>query len=255
MKRLKRLALLLTVLLLLPLLASACSQVNFGRDWRSASRASADIAPDPANTPEAVIQVYAARAFNWRGILAVHTWLATKAQDADHYVVHQVVGWRRGGGRSVVVSAIDLPDRRWYDAEPELLLDLRGPRAAALIPEIEAAVASYPHAHQYTLWPGPNSNTFVAYVGRAVPGLELELPVTAIGKDYLSGGDLAGPAPSGSGAQVSLFGLGGLLVSAREGLELNLLGLVVGLDVYPPALKLPGIGRLGVTPDPVRDGT
>ena len=103
------------------------------------------------------------------------------------------------------------------------------------------------------------SNSFVVSLCFAAATLSaqnhLELPVTAIGKDYLSGGDLAGPAPSGSGAQVSLFGLGGLLVSAREGLELNLLGLVVGLDVYPPALKLPGIGRLGVTPDPVRDGT
>lgn len=254
MKRLKRLALLLAVLLVLPLLVSACSQVNFGRDWRSASRASAGIAPDPSTTPEAVIQVYGARAFNWRGILAVHTWLATKSEGAEHYTVHQVVGWRRGGGRSVVVSSIDLPDRRWYDAEPELLLDLRGPRAAALIPEVEAAVAGYPHAREYTLWPGPNSNTFVAYVGRRVPGLELELPVTAIGKDYLPDGDLAGPAPSGSGAQVSLFGLGGLLVGVREGVELNLLGLVVGIDAYPPALKLPGIGRLGASPDPGREG-
>ena len=254
MKRFKRLALLTALLLVVPLLVSACSQVNFGRDWRSASRASAGIAPDPSTTPEAVIQVYGARAFNWRGILAVHTWLATKSEGAEHYTVHQVVGWRRGGGRSVVVSAIDLPDRRWYDAEPELLLDLRGPRAATLIPEVEAAIADYPHAREYTLWPGPNSNTFVAYVGRRVPGLELELPVTAIGKDYLPDGDLAGPVPSGSGAQVSLFGLGGLLVGVREGVELNLLGLVVGIDAYPPALKLPGIGRLGASPDPGREG-
>ena len=254
MPRLKRTLLLVTLLFALPLLAAACSQVNFGRDWRSASRASAGIAPDPAFTPEAVIQVYAARAFNWRGILAVHTWIATKPTDADHYTVHQVIGWRRGNGRSVVTSVADLPDRRWYDAEPKLLLDLRGPRAADLIPEIEAAVARYPHARDYTLWPGPNSNTFTAYVGREVPGLELELPVTAIGKDYLPNGNLAGVTPSGTGVQFSVLGFGGLLLSGREGLEVNLFGLVVGLDAYPPALKLPGIGRLGFANDPARSG-
>ncbi len=254
MIRPKRLLLLPALLLTLPLLVAACSQAHFGRDWRTADRTSAGIAPDPATTPEAVIQVYAARAFNWRGVLAVHTWLATKPAGADHYTVHQVVGWRRGGGRSVVVSAADLPDRRWYDAEPELLLDLRGPRAARLLPDVLAAVASYPHATEYTLWPGPNSNTFTAYVGRAVPELELELPVTAIGKDYLPQRRLAGTPPSGSGLQLSLLGYGGLLMGLREGLELNLLGLVVGLDAYPPALKLPGLGRLGFTPNPVRDG-
>lgn len=251
MKRIQRPVLLIALLLLVPLLASACSQ-SLGRDWRSASRDSAGIAPRAADTPEAVIQVYAARAFNWRGVLAVHTWLATKPAGADHYTVHQVVGWRRGGGRSVVVSTPDLPDRRWYDAEPELLLDLRGATAARLIPEVEAAIARYPHAHEYTLWPGPNSNTFVAYVGREVPGLELELPVTAIGKDYLAGGALADRAPSGTGVQLSLFGLGGLLVGLREGIEVNLFGLVFGLDAYPPAVKLPGLGRLGFSPDPGR---
>jgi hypothetical protein len=252
MPRLKRILLPLILLLFVPLLVAACSQAHFGRDWRTASRASAGIAPDPATTPEAVIQAYAARAFNWRGILAVHTWLATKPAGADHYSVHQVVGWRRGNGRSVVVSAPDLPDRRWYDADPELLLDLRGAPAAHLIPEILAAIARYPHTDEYSLWPGPNSNTFTAYIGRAVPGLELELPVTAIGKDYLGAGRWTASAPSGDGLQLSLGGYGGLLLGGREGLEVNLLGLVFGADAYPPALKLPGIGRLGFAADPSR---
>jgi hypothetical protein len=244
--------LLVILLLALPVLVASCGQVHLGRDWRTASRDSAGIAPDPVEEPQAVIQVYAARAFNWRGLLAVHTWLATKPADADHYTVHQVVGWRRGGGRPVVVSFADLPDRRWYDAEPRLLLDLRGPEAARLIPEVEAAIARSPHRYDYTLWPGPNSNTFTAYVGREVPGLQLELPVTAIGKDYLANGRLAGSSPSGTGVQLSLFGLGGLTLALREGLEVNLLGLVFGLDAYPPALKLPGLGRLGFSPDPER---
>ncbi len=45
--------------------------------------------------------------------------------------------------------------------------------------------------------------------------------------------------------QVSIVGLLGLSLGLREGVELNLLGLVLGLDLVHPALKLPGIGRLG----------
>jgi len=94
------------------------------------------------------------------------------------------------------------------------------------------------------MWPGPNSNTFTAWVLRAVPELEADLPPTAIGKDY-SGAKLIGSAPSGKGFQLSLFGLLGLTGSSVEGLELNLLGLTFGLNPFDPALKLPLIGRIG----------
>jgi hypothetical protein len=36
-----------------------------------------------------------------------------------------------------------------------------------------------------------------------------------------------------------------LLAGTSEGLEVNLLGLTFGLDVRHPALKLPGVGRVG----------
>jgi hypothetical protein len=35
------------------------------------------------------------------------------------------------------------------------------------------------------------------------------------------------------------------MLALEEGLEVNLLGLTFGLDINPPALKLPGIGRIG----------
>ena len=47
-------------------------------DWRTASHRSAGLAPDPASHRDAVVQVYAARTFGWRGAFAVHTWLAAK---------------------------------------------------------------------------------------------------------------------------------------------------------------------------------
>jgi hypothetical protein len=111
------------------------------------------------------------------------------------------------------------------------------------------AVESYPYAQTYVLWPGPNSNTFTAYVGRQVPELGLELPVTAIGKDFLTNGAFVERAPSGTGFQISIFGLAGLLVARQEGLEVNLLGLGFGIDPLGPALKLPIIGRIGFNLD------
>ncbi|MCP5151189.1 MAG: DUF3750 domain-containing protein [Ectothiorhodospiraceae bacterium] len=242
----RRAATLLLVLAAGPLLVAACGDVRLDGDWRTASRDVTGLAPDPATTPEAVVQVYAARAFKWRGVFAVHTWLATKAEGARHYAVHQVVGWRKYGNLPVVVSRLDAPDRAWYGAAPTLLAELRGPAAARAIPRIETAIADYPYARDYTVWPGPNSNTFTAFVARAVPELALDLPVTAIGKDYLPPTRPLAMAPSGTGVQVSLGGLLGATVALREGLELNLLGLVLGIDPLRPAIKLPGIGRLGM---------
>ena len=90
------------------------------------------------------------------------------------------------------------------------------------------------------------ANTFTAYIAREVPELGLDLPSNAIGKDFLPGGALFAAAPSGSGFQVSLYGLAGVLLAIDEGLELNVLGLNIGIDAAVPALKLPAIGRLGL---------
>jgi hypothetical protein len=93
------------------------------------------------------------------------------------------------------------------------------------------------------VWPGPNSNTFIAHLAREIPEMRLTLPVNAIGKDYLPLGQFVAPAPSGTGYQVSVGGLFGLTVALNEGIEINLLGLAAGIDFRNPALKLPGIGR------------
>jgi hypothetical protein len=114
-----------------------------------------------------------------------------------------------------------------------------------VIDKVEAAVAAYPYKAHYRTWPGPNSNTFTAHIARAVPELGLDLPSTAIGKDYLGLGSFAARSPSGTGFQVSLFGLLGVLIGIEEGIELNLLGLAVGVDPLDLALRLPGLGRLG----------
>jgi hypothetical protein len=109
---------------------------------------------------------------------------------------------------------------------------------------IEQAVEAYPYAEAYRVWPGPNSNTFVAHVLRSAPELRADLPATAIGKDYL-GPSFVAWSPSGTGAQLSFFGLLGVLGGLEEGLELNVLGLTFGVDPLDLAVKLPLAGRLG----------
>jgi len=213
-------------------------------DWRTASRASAGIAPDPATTPEAVIQVYAARAWSWRGVFGVHTWIAVKPTEAPEFTVYEVIGWRLYRGIGVVSVSNRPADGRWFGATPEILADIRGPGVDAIIGRIAAAAGSYPYNDRYSVWPGPNSNTFTAHVARAVPELKLDLPPTAIGKDYLDGGALVAQVPSGTGYQVSMYGLLGVLAGKEEGFEINILGLTFGIDPADMAVKLPGFGRI-----------
>jgi len=228
----------------LAMFALAAGRGVVAQDWRTASREPTGLAPDPATTSEAVVQVYAARTWGWKGSFGVHTWVAVKPPEAKTYLVYEVIGWRlRWGGSALVVSE-RTPDGHWFGNAPELLAEKRGAEAEPLIPRIEAAVQAYPYAKEYSVWPGPNSNTFTAWVSRAVPELKLDLPPTAIGKDFL-GDRIVASAPSGSGVQISLAGLLALTASGVEGIELNLLGLTFGIDPFSPALKLPLIGRIG----------
>ena len=211
--------------------------------WRESGHESSGQAPSPNAHPDAVAQVYAARTWGRRGGVAVHTWLAVKRSGAARYTRHEVIGWRlRRGGSAVVSGDERAPDGEWFSNPPLLLADLRGAHVDAVIDKIEAAVAAYPHHAEYSTWPGPNSNTFTAHIARQVPELRLDLPPTAIGKDYLAGGALFARAPSGTGWQVSVVGAFGLLVAAREGVEINLLGMTAGIRFWPPAAKLPGLG-------------
>ena len=207
-------------------------------------RGGVGLAPDPATTPEAVVQVYGARCARWRGYFGVHTWIAVKPTGASAYTIYEVMDsyFRRTG--SAVLVRKRAPDARWFGSAPGLLADKRGAGVDALIRRIDQAAREYPYAHEYVVWPGPNSNTFTAHVARAVPELEADLPPTAIGKDYL-GDRLLAKAPSGSGFQVSLFGLLGALASGVEGFEVNVLGLSLGVDPFSPAIRLPLLGRLG----------
>ena len=153
-------------------------------DWRTASRESAGIAPRPEHFKEAVVQVYGAPTWGWRGWIAIHTWISIKPRNADSYTVLEVIGWRLNRGLSVLRVATDEPDRYWFGERPELLLDHRGAAAEAMIQAIQKAADQYPWKGIYRVWPGPNSNTFPAWMARQVPELGLVLPIRAIGKNW-----------------------------------------------------------------------
>jgi hypothetical protein len=211
--------------------------------WSRADWSSAQLLPAPRAKPEAMVHVYAARTGRWKGVFADHCWIVIKEKGAGSYTRYDKVAW----GRPVKVNGW-APDARWYGHTPRLVGAMEGPAAEALIPRIRDAVARYPHSRSgdYSVWPGPNSNSFVAYVLAAVPEAGIALPPTAIGKDWRVDSHLFGRTPSSTGIQLSLGGLFGVTVAWVEGVEVNVLGLVAGIDIRRPALKVPGFGRIGM---------
>jgi hypothetical protein len=213
------------------------------RRWQTARWSSAGILPEAASDPDARVVVFAARTDGWRGVVAVHTWIVVKPAGADAYTRYEVTGF----GRPLRINGRP-PDGYWLGDRPQVVADIRGARAAAAIPKIEAAIMAYPYTEygDYRMWPGPNSNTFVATVLGAVPELEIAMPPEAIGKDFRVDGALFGLTESRTGVEMSLYGLLGIKVGKVEGIEVNVLSLVAGLDAQHPAVKLPAFGRIGL---------
>jgi Protein of unknown function (DUF3750) len=210
--------------------------------WSEADWSSAGVLPDARRVPGAVVHVLAGRTGRWKGIFAHHTWIVLKPAGETRYTRYDVVGW----GRPVRTDGW-APDGRWYSDAPHILTTLRGSEAEEAVPRIQAAIASYPFRQPgtYQAWPGPNSNTFVAHIAREVPELAPGLLPTALGKDFTAW-PLFGLTPSHTGIQLSFWGLAGVSLAWVEGIEVNVLGLVAGLDLRRPAVKLPGWGRIGL---------
>ena len=230
-------------LILLSLNILSCAQTN---DWRTATKDSAHIAPLPSVEKEAVVQVYVAKTVSWRGNFSVHSWVAVKEKNDKEYTVFHVIGWRTQRGLGTILEKKDLPDRHWFGARPELISSSIGKKAEEMIPQIHLAVKNYPYPHSYRAWPGPNSNTFVSHIIRSVPGMGVELPPNAIGKDWISDAKFISWSETKTGLQVSVYGLLGFTLGLADGVEVNVLGFSFGLDLYRPALKLPMVGRIGM---------
>lgn len=231
-------------LFLFPLAVHAALYAGKDRpaSFRDANWSSVGMLPPASADREARFLVFTGRTGRWKGIFAVHSWVVFKPEGATSWSRYDVVGW----GQPVRSNGW-APDGRWFGHVPRVLVDVRGAEAAALIPKVKATIAAYSYKDfgDYRMWPGPNSNTFTATVLRAVPELGITLPSNAVGKDFRAY-PYFGLTDSRTGVEASLWGLLGVKLGWVEGVEINFLGLVAGLDLRHPGVKLPGFGRIGM---------
>ena len=239
----RTLSLLFLVFILPALLSLAVWQADASKpqSWSSANWSSAGILPAASENAEPVVYVMAARTGRWKGAFSVHSWVVFKEAGAQTYQRYDVVGW----GNPVRNNAY-AADARWYSNEPEVLHRITGEPAARLIPEIRRAISDYPLADygDYQIWPGPNSNSFVAHILNEVPELGFALPPNAVGRDWLGNQKWFHLDPDFGNLQISIAGYAGVALGKRHGIEVNFLGLVTGIDLADPAIKLPGFGRI-----------
>jgi hypothetical protein len=213
-----------------------------GAGWQIADRTSAGLLPSAAQNQAAAVRIFAAQTVRWRGIFATHCWIVFKPAGAAAYTRYDYTAW----GEPLRMNGFE-PDGRWFGHVPQVVFAADGPAAARLASKMQAAIVNFAFRGRgdYRAWPGPNSNTFVAAIMDAVPEIRASLPPTAIGKDYPYDGRWLRLTSSGTGVRLTLGGYAGLTIGWVEGIEVNILGAIVGLDLRRPAVKLPGLGRLG----------
>lgn len=232
------------VLFIAPILARAALYAvsNDPRSWREADWSSTGLLRPAAESAPARVIIFSGTAGAWKGVFSVHSWIVLKGANETRWRRYDVVGW----GQPVRLNNWPV-DGKWYGNTPVMLADISGPDAEKLIPRIVAAVKAYDYAQSgdYRIWPGPNSNSFIAAILRTVPELGLALPPNAVGRDFRYG-FYAGASDSGTGFEINLHGVAGIKVGWVEGIEVNFLGLVAGLDLRHPGLKVPGFGRVGI---------
>ena len=211
--------------------------------WHRADWSSAGILPPARAKPGAAVYVFAARTGRWKGIFAHHSWIVIKERGATSYTRFDKVAW----GRPVKINNW-APDARWYGHTPMLVAAIEGPEAERLVPKIKAAVARYPLSQpgDYSVWPGPNSNSFIAYVLAAIPEAGVVLPPTAIGKDWRVDSQIVGLDPERHRRAA---------LARRPVRHYHRLGRRPGGQRAgagdrarhpPPRVKLPGFGRIGM---------
>jgi Protein of unknown function (DUF3750) len=242
--RRKSLMLVIFVLFLVPILARAAIYAvgNDPRSWRDADWSSTGMLPPARDFTPARVVIFTGTAGAWKGVFSVHSWIVLKRANESRWTRYDVVGWGEPVRRN------NWPvDGLWYGNKPAMLADISGPEAETLIPRIEKTVNDYDYARagDYRIWPGPNSNSFVATILRTVPELGVALPPNAVGRDFRYG-FYVGQTDSGTGLEINLHGYAGIKIGWVEGIEVNFLGLVAGLDLRHPGLKLPGYGRIGI---------
>jgi hypothetical protein len=217
-----------------PIYLLSSNQVKLGQDLRIASRAPANLLSIKKIGTQAAIILFSAPAFNWRGMFSTHTWLALKHKNQVNYTIYQVIGWNRYRDKPIVDVSHGVADKLWYGIATKIDGRLIGTKAEILISAVKIAVSTYPYANHYRAWPGPNSNTFIAYIIKQVPELHFTIPYNALGRNY---------GWHWTMNSLSLGGLFGYHFSHRV-ITINFLGLTFGFSFKSFGLIVPGVGLI-----------
>ena len=237
----------LVLFVILPISVGAAKSYVAGwpKSWKTADWGSSGILPDAVDVDEAQVIILSTRTGRWKSIFAEHMSIVLKRETDNAWTRYDVVGW----GNPVRKDAY-AADAFWYGNTPRVIYRVTGDAASRIIPAIEDNIARYPHRKRgsYTVWPGPNSNTFVSWVARNTDGFNPELPAVAVGKDWIAPIFGMARAPSKTGWTVSLAGVLGATAALEEGLELHLLGSTIGIDFNDLAIKLPALDKISLMP-------
>jgi len=175
--------------------------------------------------------------------VAVHYWFVVFESASRRWHRWEVWQTKNAGGRSIGHIHCDMrhPDCGVGGGAYRLAAEWDG-RAAQRIRAVLARVSDYPHWDHYRAWPGPNSNTFTAWVLREA-GLPCCLDPRAVGKDYV--GLLGARCSRGPFCAQLETPLCGVRVSLHGGVEVHLLGLTCGLRWSPFEVHTP-FGRVSL---------
>jgi hypothetical protein len=135
-------------------------------------------APEPR---ECVVQLRCAK-IPW--VCAVHCWFAEYAPADGTW--HRWEVWQNAGAGANDVGHVrkDLMNAGSGvgDGPSWVLAQWRGPDAQRLRQALESP-GQYPYPQEYKYWPGPNSNTYAAWILKTAK-VAYDLPSGALGKDY-----------------------------------------------------------------------
>jgi len=181
----------------------------------------------------------------WVSRFAYHTWFDLKRGAENNWERVEILS-AESGVNIYHIPPADARGRTRWDNPVEVVGLVTGEAAREMIPGLEERARNYPDRAAYTAWPGPNSNSFITYLARATPGLKLQFNHNAVGRDYTPW-FYAGRSVSGSGVQLDTWLLG-LQAGWREGIQVHFLQLTFGISLFPPALELPILPRIGLPP-------
>ena len=168
--------------------------------------------------------------------IARHPWLAVRRAHDTEWLFYEVPSICHCGDDPFHHEPYRDPilHKVWRGDEADRAADCLAREAKSIIEDINT---------RYVFYPGPNSNTFGDVALRRC-GLHASLPSTSVGKDW-RGWIGAGVTSEGTGVQLETPVIG-VKLGLKEGVELHIIGLSIGVDLWPPAIILPlGPGRLG----------